>query len=163
MTERLMSQDELDEIRETVVDSLLVLANVAQGDCSTQLDVDIHSSNPLTFLLAGINDLIMALGTEQEQSKVFRTELDDRLATIEQQRSAIRSLSTPVIEVWRGVLCLPVTCRRCHGHAAQRGDDQHALDDNRREGLEVRDHRHHGYRRDGYADRRSFHPHGQGD
>jgi rsbT co-antagonist protein RsbR len=103
-----MSEDELDEIRETVVDALLVLSNVAQGDCSTQLEVDIHGSNPLSFLLAGINDLISALGTEQEQSFVFRRELDEKLATIEQQRTAIRSLSTPVIEVWRGVLCLPV-------------------------------------------------------
>jgi rsbT co-antagonist protein RsbR len=108
MTGRIMSEDELDEIRETVVDALIVLSNVAQGDCSTQLDVDMHGSNPLSFLLAGINDLIFALGTEQEQSNAFRRELDERLATIEQQRSAIRSLSTPVIEVWRGVLCLPV-------------------------------------------------------
>jgi rsbT co-antagonist protein RsbR len=108
MTERAMSEDELDEVRETVVDALLILANVAQGDCSTQLEVDMHGSNPLSFLLAGINDLIFSLGTEQEQSSVFRRELDERLATIEQQRSAIRSLSTPVIEVWRGVLCLPV-------------------------------------------------------
>ena len=105
---RTMSEDELDEIRETVVDALIVLSNVAQGDCSAQLDVDMHGSNPLSFLLAGINDLIFALGTEQEQSNAFRRELDERLATIEQQRSAIRSLSTPVIEVWRGVLCLPV-------------------------------------------------------
>lgn len=108
MTGRAMSEDELDEIRETVVDALLVLSNVAQGDCSTQLDVDVHGSNPLSFLLSGINDLISALGTEQEQSSVFRRELEERLTTIEQQRSAIRSLSTPVIEVWRGVLCLPV-------------------------------------------------------
>jgi rsbT co-antagonist protein RsbR len=108
MTTRVMSEDELDEVRETVVDALLILANVAQGDCSTQLEVDMHGSNPLSFLLAGINDLIFTLGTEQEQSAVFRRELDERLATIEQQRSAIRSLSTPVIEVWRGVLCLPV-------------------------------------------------------
>ena len=108
MTGRNMSEDELDEVRETVVDALLILANVAQGDCSTQLEVDIHGSNPLSFLLAGINDLIFTLGTEQEQSAVFRRELDERLTTIEQQRSAIRSLSTPVIEVWRGVLCLPV-------------------------------------------------------
>jgi rsbT co-antagonist protein RsbR len=108
MTGRAMSEDELDEVRETVVDALLILSNVAQGDCSTQLDVDVHGSNPLSFLLGGINDLISALGTEQEQSFVFRRELDERLATIEQQRSAIRSLSTPVIEVWRGVLCLPV-------------------------------------------------------
>ncbi|HEX2669559.1 MAG TPA: STAS domain-containing protein, partial [Polyangiaceae bacterium] len=87
---------------------LLTLVNVAQGDCSAQLEVDLQGSNPLSFLLAGINDLIFTLGTEQEQSAVFRRELDERLATIEQQRSAIRSLSTPVIEVWRGVLCLPV-------------------------------------------------------
>jgi rsbT co-antagonist protein RsbR len=108
MTARAMLEEELDEVRETVVDALLILANVAQGDCSTQLEVDLHGSNPLSFLLAGINDLIFNLGTEQEQSSVFRRELDERLATIEQQRSAIRSLSTPVIEVWRGVLCLPV-------------------------------------------------------
>jgi rsbT co-antagonist protein RsbR len=108
MSERPMSDDELDEIRETVVDTLLVLSNVAQGDCSTQLEVDTHGSNPLSVLLAGINDLIFAMGTEREQSLVFRHELDERLATVEQQRSAIRSLSTPVIEVWRGVLCLPV-------------------------------------------------------
>lgn len=105
---RNMSIDELEEIRETIVDALLVLTNVAQGDCSAQLEVDIHGSNPLSFLLSGINDLIFTLGTEQEQSQVFRRELEERLSTIEQQRSAIRSLSTPVIEVWRGVLCLPV-------------------------------------------------------
>jgi rsbT co-antagonist protein RsbR len=103
-----MSEDELDEVRETVIDALLILANVAEGDCSTQLDVDVHGSNPLNYLFAGINDLISALATEHEQSFFFRRELDERLATIEQQRSAIRSLSTPVIEVWRGVLCLPV-------------------------------------------------------
>jgi len=108
MNGRAMSEDELEEIRETVVTALLTLVNVAQGDCSTQLEVDLQGSNPLSFLLAGINDLIFTLGTEQEQSAVFRRELDERLATIEQQRSAIRSLSTPVIEVWRGVLCLPV-------------------------------------------------------
>lgn len=108
MTERQMSEDELQEVRETIVDALLILADVAQGDCSAQLDVDIQGSNPLSFLLSGINDLVYSLGTEQEQSQMFRRELEDRLATIEQQRSAIRSLSTPVIEVWRGVLCLPV-------------------------------------------------------
>jgi rsbT co-antagonist protein RsbR len=108
MNARAMSEDELDEIRDTVIDALLVLTNAAQGDCSTQVEVDLHGSNPLTFLMAAVNDLIYALGTEQEQSLVFRRELDERLATIEQQRSAIRSLSTPVIEVWRGVLCLPV-------------------------------------------------------
>jgi rsbT co-antagonist protein RsbR len=108
MSSRALTDDELDEIRESVADALLVLTNVSLGDCSTQLDVDLHGSNPLSFLFAAINELISALGTEQEQSHAFRRELEEKLATVEQQRTAIRSLSTPIIEVWRGVLCLPV-------------------------------------------------------
>lgn len=35
-------------------------------------------------------------------------ELEAKLETIERQQAAIRELSTPLIEVWSGVLCLPV-------------------------------------------------------
>jgi rsbT co-antagonist protein RsbR len=35
-------------------------------------------------------------------------ELEAKLQTIEMQQAAIRDLSTPIIEVWSGVLCLPV-------------------------------------------------------
>lgn len=105
---RELSEDELDEIRESAADALLALSNVALGDNSAQLEVDVHSSNPLSFLFASINDLLVALGTEQEQSALFRMELEEKLGTVEQQRAAIRSLSTPIIEVWNGVLCLPV-------------------------------------------------------
>jgi rsbT co-antagonist protein RsbR len=35
-------------------------------------------------------------------------ELEAKLETIEMQQAAIRELSTPIIEVWAGVLCLPV-------------------------------------------------------
>lgn len=108
MTSRLLSADEQEEILESVADALLVLSNVALGDCSTQIDVDMHGSNPLSFVFAGINELIVALGTEQEQSAVFRTDLEEKLETVQRQRAAIRSLSTPIIEVWQGVLCLPV-------------------------------------------------------
>lgn len=108
MTSRALSEDELDEIRETVADALITLSNVALGDTTLQLEVDTHGSNPLTFLLSSINDLIATLGTEQEQSFAFRRELEDKLEMVEQQRAAIRSLSTPIIEVWSGVLCLPV-------------------------------------------------------
>lgn len=108
MNSRVLSEEELDEIRETVVDGLLVLSNVALGDCSEQLEVDMHGSNPLSPLLSAVNELVVALGTEQEQSQVFRRDLEEKLAMVEQQKSAIRSLSTPIIEVWQGVLCLPV-------------------------------------------------------
>ena len=108
MSTRVLSGDELEEIRESVADAILVLSNVSLGDCSQQLDVDIHSSNPLSFLFSSINELIAALGTEQEQSAAFRRDLEEKLETVDQQRAAIKNLSTPIIEVWQGVLCLPV-------------------------------------------------------
>jgi rsbT co-antagonist protein RsbR len=37
-----------------------------------------------------------------------RTELEEKLATIEQQRLAIRDLSTPIIELWDNILTLPI-------------------------------------------------------
>lgn len=37
-----------------------------------------------------------------------RDELADKLATIEQQRAAIRDLSTPVVELWDDILALPL-------------------------------------------------------
>lgn len=49
-------------------------------------------------------DLEQAKRAEQERAR----DLEEKLATIEQQRSAIRELSTPIMEVWEGILCLPV-------------------------------------------------------
>jgi rsbT co-antagonist protein RsbR len=45
--------------------------------------------------------------TNEKLTQTLR-ELEDKLAAIEEQRRAIRGLSTPVIEVWEGFLCLPV-------------------------------------------------------
>ncbi len=40
--------------------------------------------------------------------EVANRELEEKLSTIEQQQSAMRELSSPIIEVWAGILCLPV-------------------------------------------------------
>ena len=42
------------------------------------------------------------------QQEAANRELEAKLETIEMQQAAIRDLSTPIIEVWAGVLCLPV-------------------------------------------------------
>jgi rsbT co-antagonist protein RsbR len=42
------------------------------------------------------------------QAETINRELEGKLETIEMQQAAIRELSTPIIEVWAGVLCLPV-------------------------------------------------------
>lgn len=97
-----------EQILETVSDALLTLANVGYGDYSTRLAIDPNDTSPLASLYAGINEMIASLSTEQEKSQAYQAELEEKLATIEKQRAAIRELSTPIMEVWDGVLCLPV-------------------------------------------------------
>ena len=93
---------------ESVADALLALSNVGFGDYETRLKVEPGDISPLASLYAGINEMIATLGLEQQKSRAYQQDLEDKLATIEQQRAAIRDLSTPIIEVWDGVLCLPV-------------------------------------------------------
>ena len=101
--------DEFDsELYDSVADILLVLSAVAVGDFKSGLPTDQATDNPFTALNRGINDMVAALGQTQEQAESYQRELEEKIATIERQRLAIRELSTPIIEVWEGILCLPV-------------------------------------------------------
>src|SRR4051812_12788418 len=100
--------DSEDVILESVADALMALSNVGYGDYETRLNVDPNDTGPLSSLYAGINEMIASLGAEQAKSRAYQQELEEKLATIEMQRAAIRDLSTPIIEVWDGVLCLPI-------------------------------------------------------
>lgn len=42
------------------------------------------------------------------QLEASRRELEDKLATIAEQRAAIRTMSTPVVELWDDILALPI-------------------------------------------------------
>lgn len=97
-----------EQILESVADALLTLANVGFGDYTTRLEVSEEDETPLASLYRGINEMIESLSSEQEKSKAYQTQLEEKLETIEKQRAAIRELSTPIMEVWDGVLCLPV-------------------------------------------------------
>jgi rsbT co-antagonist protein RsbR len=95
-------------MRERVVDALIALSEVGFGNYSVELKIDFKRRDPLNGIFASLNELIAAFGAEQEQSHAFRRELEDKLLIVEKQRAAIRELSTPIIELWEGVLCLPV-------------------------------------------------------
>jgi rsbT co-antagonist protein RsbR len=63
-----------------------------------------------------LGSFISELGIAIDQSnaaldeiKASRRTLQQRLATIEQQRAAIRELSAPIIDIWEGVLAIPLT------------------------------------------------------
>ncbi|MCE9575728.1 MAG: STAS domain-containing protein [Deltaproteobacteria bacterium] len=103
-----MSDDSDLELRDSIADALLVLANVGFGDLDGRVEIKGNGDAPLAALFAGINEMIESLRVERERNRAYQTEIEDKLATIEQQRAAIRELSTPVIEIWDGILCLPV-------------------------------------------------------
>jgi rsbT co-antagonist protein RsbR len=91
-----------------VADVLMALSNVSLGDYSVRVDIGDDDHTAVAELLDGINGMIASLAAEHARIDSYREELEGKLATIEQQRAAIRELSTPILEVWQGVLCLPV-------------------------------------------------------
>src|SRR5262249_30229700 len=104
-----MAEEELaTTILERIADILLVVADVGAGDYNARLKSDFGPEHPLSTLYEGINQMVGSLAEEQRKSTEYRKQLEEKLATIEVQRAAIRELSTPIIEVWEGVLCLPV-------------------------------------------------------
>ncbi|MBI2395607.1 MAG: STAS domain-containing protein [Deltaproteobacteria bacterium] len=96
------------DVSGSIADILLTLADVGAGDYAVRLSTDLPESDPFGALRVAINEMVASLAEERERARAYQAELEDKLATIELQREAIRDLSTPIMEVWDGVLCLPV-------------------------------------------------------
>lgn len=97
-----------EQIADRIANVLLALSDVGQGNFDVQLDVDLPEEHPLGALTHGINQMTSALAAERKDALRLQRELEEKLALIERQRVAMRELSTPIIEVWEGVLCLPI-------------------------------------------------------
>jgi rsbT co-antagonist protein RsbR len=102
------SEETVAEVYDKIADLLMVLSDVASGDFTNRVDSGFPETHPLGALCVGINEMIEALRAEQQRNERYKRELEEKLHTIEQQRSAIRELSTPIMEVWEGILCLPI-------------------------------------------------------
>ena len=110
------------QLVEQISAALKALEKVSDGDLESRLDASLPADHPVTPLIARINAVIEAFAEErkhkhaifdelyEEQQRTFsyQAELEEKLATIEQQRAAIRELSSPVMEIWQGVICLPI-------------------------------------------------------
>jgi rsbT co-antagonist protein RsbR len=101
-------EDSSSVIRERVVEMLLSLSEADRNGWTTLGIADADVPGPLGVLFAWVSEMVVALGAEHEQGAAFRRELEEKLSTVERQRTAIRELSTPIIELWESVLCLPV-------------------------------------------------------
>ena len=84
------------------------LRDVEGGDTSARVELTYPESEPIGALAACVNFMTQALAERREETLAYQQELEVQIATIEKQRAAIRELSTPIIDVWRGVLCVPI-------------------------------------------------------
>jgi rsbT co-antagonist protein RsbR len=96
------------DIHAEIDDLHRVVAEVGRGDYSPRLRRDLPDDHPLRRLFGDVNDMLEALAAQEQRNVDYQRELEDKLATIDAQRAAIRELSTPIMEVWEGILCLPV-------------------------------------------------------
>ncbi|AKV03747.1 RsbR, positive regulator of sigma-B [Labilithrix luteola] len=97
-----------EELLTKIADVLLIVAGIGDGDYATRLSSDLPPDHPLSSLFQGLNSMMDSLESERRKSESYRRDLEDKIETIDTQKSAIRELSTPIIEVWSGVLCLPI-------------------------------------------------------
>ncbi len=82
--------------------SLELLRSFEDEDAFSELET------AFTVFVEELGEAKRALKDALERHEVTNRELEGKLQTIELQQAAIRDLSTPIIEVWSGVLCLPV-------------------------------------------------------
>jgi len=99
-----LDEDTLDQI----TDALVALSNVGLGDYDSRLTLPREEDSPLRALFEGINSMVESLADERGRSESYQGELEEKLHMIEAQRVALAELSTPVMQVWDGVLCLPI-------------------------------------------------------
>jgi rsbT co-antagonist protein RsbR len=85
-----------------------VIRAVAAGETSRLLEIQFPESHPVGALTLSINAMMEALDESRKHSESYSRELSEKIDTIERQQAAIRELSTPIIEVWPGVLCAPI-------------------------------------------------------
>jgi rsbT co-antagonist protein RsbR len=103
-----MTKDGLDlAVMDRISDILVVLSEVTTSTFYSRLP-ELANEDGWSVLYRAINEMADTLAEAHQRSERYQKQLEDKLTTIEQQRVAIRELSTPVIEVWEGVLCLPI-------------------------------------------------------
>jgi rsbT co-antagonist protein RsbR len=97
-----------EQLKQYLGEFFNVLRAVDGGELSARVPTRFAESEPMTALAATVNAIIERLSRVRSDTQGYERELEEQLSTIEKQRAAIKELSTPMIEVWAGVLCVPI-------------------------------------------------------
>lgn len=96
------------DLQQSLLDIRNVLRAVEAGDLTARAEIRYAESEPMAALAAAVNSVVQRLARVREETQLYQHDLEEQLITIEKQRAAIRELSTPMIEVQAGVLCVPI-------------------------------------------------------
>lgn len=96
------------ELQQYIAEFFHVLRAVDGGELNARVPIRYSETDPMSALAETVNALIQRLVRVREQTQQHQREIEDQVATIDKQRAAIKELSTPMIEVWSGVLCVPI-------------------------------------------------------
>ncbi len=96
------------ELRQAVDTLLTAIQAIARGEAHHPMETEFPLDHPVGALAASLRETAAALEQSRAERKQREAELNDRILLIEQQKQLIVDLSTPVIEVWTGVLALPL-------------------------------------------------------
>jgi rsbT co-antagonist protein RsbR len=87
---------------------LKVLVRVGAGEAVELLESSYPETHPVGALTTSLNEMIFSLEEARARSDGYSRELQARIEAIEAQEVAIAELTTPILEVWSGVLCMPI-------------------------------------------------------
>jgi rsbT co-antagonist protein RsbR len=95
-----------------VVEAMLAaIAEVVNGNLRVRVHTPEDSPDPLKALGEGLNEMIAAWRTSELRARKTKRSLEEKVATVEAQALTIRELSTPILQIWRDVLLLPLVGR----------------------------------------------------
>jgi rsbT co-antagonist protein RsbR len=107
------------QLNQAITRILAALRDAEEGELSVRVDLPYGDSEPLGMLVARVNVMLESLASVREETQANQRQLEEQIATIEKQRAAIRELSTPIIEVWSGVVCVPIVGILDSGRASE--------------------------------------------
>lgn len=93
---------------EALAELVGVLQKIGQGDYSVRAPQGSAARPVLRSLARGINELLDLLDEERNRAARALHDVEEKSATVELQLATLRALSSPIIEIWHRVLCLPV-------------------------------------------------------
>ncbi|MFT3773076.1 MAG: STAS domain-containing protein [Minicystis sp.] len=91
-----------------------ILAQIASGDFTQMIPLGDEEDSLATvevginFMVQDLRDLFAANKAQEAKLAAQRQELEEGLALLALKQAMIVALSTPVIQVWKDVLCLPI-------------------------------------------------------